>query len=649
MLLAIVFAAVAPAARIVDLKAADGTALKATYYAAAAPGPGVVLVHQSNRDRKSWDGLAAQLAGAGIHTLAIDLRGHGESAAGDPKSTARHPDDVETALQYLVSQPGVDRNRVAFAGAGWLGVLNSLEVARHHAGQVKSMAFLSGETFGDGLDFLRQASMLPELFVVADSDEYPPTVTAMEKLYIASSSPMKKFVHYPASHEAPWLWYETSNATRVPATGSHGTDLFETHAELPGIITDWFVETLITTPGHAPVDPMAAMPIISQMQTPAGVAKAKEQLLEARRKDPQAQLWPECIVDIAGEDFGRVGNVKAELEIFELNALAYPDSADAQSELADAYQKDGQKELARQHAEKALAMLDAHKTPASSWSDTEQRRAEIRLTAQQVLGRQDTFNDCPDCPEMMIVPAGRFTMGSPAAERSWAATHGESVEAVADEAPQHEVSLPSFAIGRYDVTRGQYAAFVKETGYPAGDGCGVDGFKWDKKKELSWQTPGYDQTDRDPVVCVSWNDAHAYVAWLNQKLKSTAYRLPSEAEWEYAARAGTTTMFWWGDNDGDAPAHAWFKANSAGHTHPVGTKPPNAFGLFDMVGNVWQWTQDCYAESYARTVTANDCLRVDRGGSWLFPVVLLRSATRERNPADFRDAIMGFRLAKTLR
>lgn len=282
------------------------------------------------------------------------------------------------------------------------------------------------------------------------------------------------------------------------------------------------------------------------------------------------------------------------------------------------------------------------------------------------------FRDCLDCPEMVVVPAGNFTMGSSAAEKSWAASHGGSAKSVADEAPQHEVSVPSFALGKYDVTRDEYAVFVRETGYPEGDGCGVTTFKWEKRPELTWQHPGFEQNGRDPVVCVTWKDAGAYVSWLNRKTHRAhsgpaegPYRLPSEAEWEYAARAGSTTPFWWGESDGEAPAYAWFKQNSAGRTHPVGSKPPNGFGLFDMAGNVWQWTGDCYDNSYtgvpadgranesrSNDVDANDslgkCLRVDRGSSYLYPARLLRSATRERNPADFCAAILGFRVARML-
>ena len=216
------------------------------------------------------------------------------------------------------------------------------------------------------------------------------------------------------------------------------------------------------------------------------------------------------------------------------------------------------------------------------------------------------IRDCRACPAMIALPAGSFAMGSSAEEKSWAASHGGSMDAVADEAPQRQVSLPRFALGKYDVTRGEYAAFARETGYPAGDGCGRGRaiFKWEKDPKLTWENPGHAQTDRDPVVCVSWQDARAYIAWLNRKAHrggaasvSGPYRLPSEAEWEYAARAGTTTKFYWGDDDAVAPVHAWFNANSGcekveglfcdhGQTHPVGAKPPNAFGLYDMAGNV---------------------------------------------------------------
>src|SRR5438105_8132750 len=374
--------------RAVDLKASDGTILKASYFAAAKPGPAVLLYHQSNRTRKEWDMVARQLAAAGINTLTVDVRGHGETGGQESHGEAgkkQWPLDLDAAFQYLISQPGVKRDVIGIGGAGVIGVENSVETARRHSDQVKSLVLLSGETSLDGMQFLRQASQLPELVVVADDDEYPPIVEGMELLYITASSPSRKFVHYSASHEAPWLWYEPFDIGKVPANGGHGTDLFKPHPELPGIIVDWFVTTLIKTPGHAPADTVASAALLNQLETPDGVAQATRRLTEARQKDPKAQLWPEITVDIIASGHLREGDAKTAIEIFKLNLLAYPDSADAHYNLADAYLADGQKELARQYAEKAVALLDSHAAPLSSWSDTEQRRGEIRRSAQETL------------------------------------------------------------------------------------------------------------------------------------------------------------------------------------------------------------------------------------------------------------------------
>ena len=374
-----------PNPRVVDLKSADGTLLKACYFAAGKPGPGVLLFHQSNRTRTSWDDVAGQLAAAGINTLTVDRRGHGESGGTREYVKEKWQADVEITFQFLISQPGVQRDVIGVGGPGSDGVINAVETASLHPNDVKSLVLISGETFRPGIEFLHQASQLPELFVVADTDEYPPTVEAMLWLYARASSPMRKLIHYAAAQEAPWLWYETSDASRVPATGSHGTDLFKTHPDLPGIIVQWFVTTLIKTPGHAPADPLAAAAILNQLTMPGGAAEVRQQLIEVRRKDPHAQLWPEVSGDIIGSGQLRDGETKAAIDIFQVNVLAYPDSADAHFNLADAYLKDGQKGLARQYAEKALALLDSRAAPLSSWSDTPERRAEIRQGIQDTL------------------------------------------------------------------------------------------------------------------------------------------------------------------------------------------------------------------------------------------------------------------------
>src|SRR6266403_4946676 len=364
------------ASRDVDIKKPDETILKGTYFAAAKQGPGVLLFHQSNRTRKSWDDIEHQLVAAGINALTVDT---------DPNKTRkqRWPGELDAAFEFLVSQPGVKRDVVGIGGAGVIGVEDSVETARLHPAEVKSLVLLSGET--ESLDFLRQAAQLPELFVVADDDEYPPTVEAMELLYVTASNPGKKFVHYSASQHAPWIWYEPFDIGKVPANGSHGTDLFKIHPELPGIIVDWFVTTLIKTPGHAPADTVASASVINQIRMPGGVAQVTQQLVEARRKDSDAQLFPEITVSTIGQDHMRAGEPKLAVEVLKLVLLAYPESADANEALAEAYLADGQKELARQHAEKTLALLDSHRLPASSWTDTEQYRGEIRRGAEKVL------------------------------------------------------------------------------------------------------------------------------------------------------------------------------------------------------------------------------------------------------------------------
>ena len=364
------------AERFVDFKTADGTTLKGTYFGAAKQGPGVLLFHQSNRTRKSWDDVGRQLAAAGINVLTVDT---------DPNKTRkqRWPGELDAAFEFLRSQPGVNRDVIGVGGAGVIGVEDSVETARLHPGEVKSLVLLSGET--ESLHFLRQASQLPELFVADDNDEYPPIVEAMELLYVTASSPGRKFVHYSAAHEAPWLWYEPFDIGKVQAHGGHGTDMFKVHHELPGIIVDWFVTTLIKTPGHAPADTVASASVINQIQMPGGVAQVTQQLIEARQKDPDAQLFPEITVSTIGQDHMRASEPKLAIEVLKLVLLAYPESADANETLGEAYLADGQKELARQHAEKALALLDSHKLPASSWTDTEQYRGEIRRGAEKIL------------------------------------------------------------------------------------------------------------------------------------------------------------------------------------------------------------------------------------------------------------------------
>ena len=289
--------------------------------------------------------------------------------------------------------------------------------------------------------------------------------------------------------------------------------------------------------------------------------------------------------------------------------------------------------------------------------------------------------------KLTLIPAGEFKMGSGESAEDTAAffnkTYGEDLlkaDFFKDEHPQHRVRITKpFYLGTYHVTRGQFRQFVKDTGYKTdaekGEKPGACGWNPDKKEfgfneKYSWRNAGFEQTDEHPVVNVSWNDAVAFCKWLSKKEGKT-YRLPTEAEWEYACRAGTTTRYYSGDdpetlakvgNVADATAKAKFpdwkytiKA-SDGYvfTAPVGKFKPNAFGLYDMHGNAWQWCADWYGEEYYAKSPADDPtgpdtgdVRVLRGGSWDCGPDYSRSANRDWIAPDCRYDFTGFRVART--
>lgn len=380
-----------PSARVVALKAPDGTALAASDFAppSGKPGPGVLLLHQGNRDRQSWEDVASRLAAAGIHAVTVDLRGFGDSG-GTPhakwtsaeRSAARKATagDVDTAWEFLASQPGVTRGVIGIGGAGADGVGQAVAAARRHPEEVKSLALLSGETDLAGGRFLKDHPRLPILFALANDDEYPPTQDVMEWTYGVLAGPGRRFVHYDGARP-PWLGFEDREG--IPATGGHGTDMFRGHPELPGILADWFVETLVKTPGRADVRETAAAlpstPILEEIEAPGGAERVARKLAEARSGDPDARLWPEAVVTVMGYHHLGAGDTKRAVEIMKLNVAAYPESADAHDSLSDAYLADGQKDLARDHAEKALALL------ASDTTDSAVRKTEILDSAQGKL------------------------------------------------------------------------------------------------------------------------------------------------------------------------------------------------------------------------------------------------------------------------
>ena len=224
-----------------------------------------------------------------------------------------------------------------------------------------------------------------------------------------------------------------------------------------------------------------------------------------------------------------------------------------------------------------------------------------------------------------------------------------------DEGPLRQVDIVrSFSLGKFEITFGEFKQFVQSTGYSMTGGCFFyNGKEFVKDAGKSWNNPGFYQTNNDPVTCVSWDDATAYAKWLS-KVAQKPYRLPSEAEWEYAARAQSKTAYSFGNSPSELSGYAWFSSNSEGKTHAVGMKQANKFGLHDMHGNVFEWTQDCWNENYNGAPTAGsawttgDCSRrVVRGGSWSVNPQYLRSAFRYWNSTGFRYINVGFRVART--
>lgn len=278
------------------------------------------------------------------------------------------------------------------------------------------------------------------------------------------------------------------------------------------------------------------------------------------------------------------------------------------------------------------------------------------------------FRDCASCPVLVAVPAGRFRMGFDGGEEG------------RPEGPVREVSIGyAFALGKFEVTQAEFAAFVADTGYLMRGGCQVWAGEWRFPREADWTDPGYGRVpfDDEPVACVSWQDARAYVDWLAGRT-GKRYRLPSEAEWEYAARAGSAGEYFWSAEGGDAGpgracefANVYDRAGAAANgfdwapfdcddgfprAAPVGSFRANAFGLHDMVGNVWEWTADCYQAPYparpadgAPLEAAGPCeKRVARGGSWITRPSRQRVSFRGRDPEDTLYSFFGFRVARDL-
>ena len=283
--------------------------------------------------------------------------------------------------------------------------------------------------------------------------------------------------------------------------------------------------------------------------------------------------------------------------------------------------------------------------------------------------------DCSFCPEMVVVPAGKFLMGSPDDEEGrWD-----------DEGPRRQVTISKpFAVGKYEVTVGQFREFIEAEDYKVRGMCEIYESGWELKADFNWENPGFEQTDNHPVVCVAWDDAIAYVEWLSRKTKGN-YRLLSEAEWEYVARAQTnasiTFSHYWNNSTSTSQHCDYANAADKGiedelpdfdtsdcndgsvYTSPVSKYKPNKFGIYDILGNVAEWVEDCWHDDY-RGAPANGSAwedgcdstegiagvntRVLRGGHWGSDPDRLRSAYRYGSEAWDRASDYGFRVARDL-
>jgi hypothetical protein len=269
--------------------------------------------------------------------------------------------DVDTAFRYLVSQPGVARTAIGAGGAS-CGVNQAVQLARRHA-EVKSLVLLSESTNSEGRQFLRGAQNFPVFMAVADDDEDPGVVDLMQWLYSLSSNPVNKFARYPA--------------------GGHGVEMFAAHKELPDLITVWLVKTLRTPSSSTAVKSPPPMSQETQffelLDQPGGVTKAAKVYEQSRQADPKTVLFPEVVVNRLGYEHLQAGDSKGGIGVLQLNVTAYPNSPNVYDSLSDAYFADGQKELARTNAKKALELL------ATDTTDSEAVRKMIRESAEQKL------------------------------------------------------------------------------------------------------------------------------------------------------------------------------------------------------------------------------------------------------------------------
>ncbi len=358
-----------PATQVVDLKAGGGVTLKATYYPAGRPGPGILMLHACNKDRASWAQLATDAAAKGFHVLALDFRGFGESGGTrfnlgpEQQSTIDlyWPGDVDAALGWLTSQSGVDKTRIGATGAS-CGVNQAVLLARRHP-EVKTVVLLSGGVNPAARLHLRDSPGLPIFGAASYGDGG--AVDQMRWLLGWSRNPDNKFVEYKAA--------------------GHGTDMFAVEKNLEPMVLDWFDAHLRNAP-EKPTAVVASKPSPTEefwntLSAPGGVAKARQMYDDAKRAGKKTVLFPENETNLLGYQLLQEGNAKDAVEVFKLNVEAYPASANTYDSLSDAYLALGNTAEALRYAEQAIAMLAKDAEASDNLKTLVRESAEKKIKA----------------------------------------------------------------------------------------------------------------------------------------------------------------------------------------------------------------------------------------------------------------------------
>ena len=366
-------AATPSAARTIDLKSPDGIALKASYFSPGRPGPGLLLLHACNRDRSSWNDLAAAAAARGFHVLALDFRGYGQSGgtrSEDPQqqqwiADREWPGDIDAAYVWLTSQQGVDKTRMGAAGAS-CGVNPSLQLARRHP-EVRTVVLLSGGIAANGRELLRDSAWMPIFGAASHGDGG--AVETMRWAMGWSRNPLNKFVEYQAA--------------------GHGTDMFAVEKELQPQILAWLESHVRDAPAARPPVTKAGPTIVEQFWTtlhqPGGVERARQLYDEAKSRDNSVLLFPETETNLLGYQLLQAGNFKDALAVFHLNVEGYPRSANVYDSLSDGYLAMGNKAEALKYAQKALEVLDKDTNATAQTKRLVRESAEGKIKELQAV------------------------------------------------------------------------------------------------------------------------------------------------------------------------------------------------------------------------------------------------------------------------